>query len=169
MIECKRLSPFILTAGILAADQATKALVVRNIPYNSIAVSFFGDFLRIIHARNKGAAFSIGHGFPDAIRFFIFSVIPIIVIGWLIYYIYTSKELLPRDRWILAGIAGGGMGNIIDRLFRADGVVDFIDVKFYGIFGMERWPTFNIADASVVVCGILFVLCMVFSPKEKNQ
>ena len=38
--------------------------------------------------------------------------------------------------------------------FRSEGVVDFIDVKFFGIFGMERWPTFNAADSFIVCCGI---------------
>ena len=56
------------------------------------------------------------------------------------------------------GIVGGGFGNLIDRFFRAEGVVDFIDVKFYGLFGMDRWPTFNVADSAVVVCGILLVI-----------
>ena len=49
-------------------------------------------------------------------------------------------------------------GNIIDRIFRPQGVVDFIDVKFFGIFGLERWPTFNVADASIVVCGIILIV-----------
>ena len=39
------------------------------------------------------------------------------------------------------GIVGGGLGNLVDRFFRKEGVVDFIDVKFYGLFGLERWPT----------------------------
>ncbi|HOX92234.1 MAG TPA: signal peptidase II, partial [Spirochaetales bacterium] len=62
----------------------------------------------------------------------------------------------------LAGIIGGGMGNILDRIFRADGVVDFLSVKFYGLFGLERWPTFNVADATVVVCGILLAASTLF-------
>ena len=66
------------------------------------------------------------------------------------------------------GIVGGGFGNLIDRCFRTEGVVDFIDVKFYGIFGMERWPTFNIADAAVVVCGILLIISFLL-PFKKNK
>ena len=58
----------------------------------------------------------------------------------------------------VCGIVGGGIGNLIDRFFRPEGVVDFIDVKFYGLFGMERWPTFNVADSAVVVCGILLII-----------
>jgi signal peptidase II len=67
----------------------------------------------------------------------------------------------------VAGIIGGGIGNIIDRIFRPAGVVDFISVKFYGILGMERWPTFNIADSSVVVCCLLLLVTILFGPKEQ--
>ena len=69
------------------------------------------------------------------------------------------------------GIIGGGLGNLIDRFFRKEGVVDFIDVKFYGLFGLERWPTFNVADSAVVVFGLILVISfIVTSIKEtKNQ
>jgi signal peptidase II len=65
--------------------------------------------------------------------------------------------LTSLQRWAITGIIGGGAGNLIDRIFRPDGVVDYISVKFYGLFGFDRWPTFNIADASVVVCVFLFL------------
>ena len=70
----------------------------------------------------------------------------------------------------IIGIIGGGIGNIIDRFFRAEGVVDFIDVKFFGIFGLERWPTFNVADAAVVVCGIILIVSFLITIcKEKKD
>ena len=49
------------------------------------------------------------------------------------------------------------------------GVVDFIDCYFFGILGMERWPTFNVADAVVVVCGILFVLAFILQIKSDSH
>ena len=49
-------------------------------------------------------------------------------------------------------------------------VVDFISTNNYGLFGMERFPTYNIADASVVICVILLVLSMLFFKKgNKNE
>ncbi len=55
-------------------------------------------------------------------------------------------------------VCGGAVGNLIDRVRSADGVVDFIDV---GI-GVHRWPTFNIADSAVTVgaVGLAYVLWM---------
>ena len=69
----------------------------------------------------------------------------------------------------MAGIIGGGFGNLIDRIFRPAGVVDFIDVRFYGIFGLERWPTFNVADASVVVAGILLIVSFILEKDKENE
>jgi signal peptidase II len=70
------------------------------------------------------------------------------------------------QRWATAGILGGGIGNLIDRIFRSEGVVDFISIKFYGFLGFERWPTFNIADSSVVVCCLLLFITILFSFKK---
>jgi signal peptidase II len=48
-------------------------------------------------------------------------------------------------------------------------VVDFISVKFYGFLGLERWPTFNIADASVVVCCFILLISILVSPPARNS
>ena len=50
---------------------------------------------------------------------------------------------------------------MIDRLFRSLRVVDFISVKFYGLFGLERFPTWNVADSAVVVSVILLLLSFI--------
>jgi len=59
---------------------------------------------------------------------------------------------------------------LLDRFFRAEGVVDFIDVKFFGLFGLERWPTFNVADSAIVVCGAgLFIALFIQEWKGKSK
>ncbi len=161
--------PFILTAVILICDQVTKALVVRNIEYHTIGYSFFGDFLRIIHTRNPAIAFSLGAGLPDTVRTILFIFLPTLVMVLLVFFYFRNDEVTSFQRWCLAAVLGGGIGNIIDRIFRPIGVVDFIDVKFYGIFGLERWPTFNIADSSVVVGGILLAVSMLFGERINNR
>ncbi len=167
--ERSEYAPFILSACIVVADQITKALVVRNIQpiYDGgPIIEVFGEVVRLIHARNPGIAFSIGQGLPDLARMLLFILLPIVAMAWIGVYTWRSEEFSPLQRWFVAGVLGGGVGNIIDRIFRPDGVVDFIDVKFYGLFGMERWPTFNVADSSVVVCGILLVLSMFIERSE---
>jgi len=161
--------PFLLTFIILILDQVTKAWVVRTIEYHTIGYSFFNEFLRIIHTRNLAIAFSIGAGLPDTLRSVLFILFPTLVMVALVFFYFRTDEVTGFQRWCLAAILGGGLGNIIDRIFRPLGVVDFIDVKFYGIFGLERWPTFNVADSSVVMAGILLIISMLVSERINNR
>ena len=165
----KKIVPLGLTALIIALDQVTKFFVVKYIPYQTIGKSFFGGFLRIIHTRNLAVAFSIGKNLSGTVRFALFTVIPVAVLILLLVYFLKNNDFSPFQRWTVAGILGGGFGNLIDRIFKPMGVVDFVDVKFYGIFGFERWPTFNVADASVVVCGILLFIAFMVEDKKNNE
>ena len=165
-IDRKKMLPFILTAAVIILDQITKALIVKNIPLFTIGYSFFEDFLRIVHVANTGVAFSMGDSMPFILRRICFGIIPLLVIVMVIVVYLRNDDFKSLQRWAICGVLGGGLGNIIDRFFRAEGVVDFIDVKFYGLFGLERWPTFNVADASVVVCGILLVISFAVAIKS---
>lgn len=167
-MEKKKLLPFILTGLVILADQITKAIIVALIPVYTVGANIFGDLLRIVHVANTGVAFSLGDSMPLAIRRILFAIIPLIVIVLVIVVYFRNDEFNSVQRWSICGIIGGGIGNIIDRFFRAEGVVDFIDVKFFGIFGLERWPTFNVADAAVVVCGIILIVSFLITIcKEK--
>ena len=157
-MEKKKLLPFILTGLVVLADQITKAIVVALIPLYTVGANIFGDLLRIVHVANTGVAFSLGDSMPLSIRRILLAIIPLIVIVLVIVVYFRNDEFNSVQRWAICGIIGGGIGNIIDRFFRPSGVVDFIDVKFFGIFGLERWPTFNVADAAVVVCGIILIV-----------
>jgi signal peptidase II len=167
----KKIAPFSLTALVIIIDQATKSLIAANWPIGVIIKKFFVDdngdgILEIWHVRNKLVAFSIGRDLPESLRPVFFIALPFAVLVFLVWYYLTSSEFTKLQRWAIAGIVGGGLGNLIDRVFRPDGVVDFISVKFYGLFGFERWPTFNVADSSVVVCVLLWLLSILISPNE---
>ena len=164
-----KLWPISLAVIVIILDQITKILVMKNIPLYTIGASFFGDFLRIIHVANKGVAFSVGADLTDTIRRFLFSLIPLIVIGIVVAIYFRNNTWTKLQRWAIMGIVGGGLGNLIDRFFRAEGVVDFIDVKFYGLFGLERWPTFNVADSAVVVCGLILVISFIVSYIQETK
>ena len=171
MKENRRFLPFVLTVALVVIDQISKALVMKYIPLNTIYKRFFGDFLYICHVRNTGAAFSLGAGSSVFLRVLVFVVLPAALMAFMCYLIASKKSPLTNaQKWFVAGIAGGGIGTLIDRIFRFnEGVVDFISVKFYGIFGLERWPTFNISDSCVVVFVILFAISVIFTrDKEKK-
>lgn len=130
---------------------------------------FNNDFLWIYHVRNKAIAFSLGEGLPGSVKPVLFIIVPILVLGFLLWYYLRTDEFTTLQRWAAAGIIGGGIGNIIDRIARPDGVVDYISVKFYGLFGFERWPTFNIADSCVVVCCILLFVSVLLTPQKTKK
>ncbi|WP_010260896.1 signal peptidase II [Treponema primitia] len=169
-----KLMPVLLTGFIILADQLVKGFIVKNWPLRNanggefIKDVFNNDLIWIIHVRNKAIAFSLGNNLPDVLRPALFIILPLLVLAFLGWYYFKTNELSNVQRWAFAGIIGGGIGNIIDRIFRPDGVVDFISVKFYGFLGLDRWPTFNIADSSVVICGILlFLTIIIFPPRPE--
>jgi signal peptidase II len=163
-----KLLPFLLTAFAVVSDQLVKFFIVKNWPRNGtfIADVFGNEFLEIYHVRNTAIAFSLGHNLPKIIQPFLFVVVPVGVLLFLIVYYFRSSEFTTLQRWAVAGILGGGAGNLIDRIFRPEGVVDFISVNFYGFLGFSRWPTFNLADSFVVVFGILLLLTIFVNPQK---
>jgi len=166
----EKVLPLSLTAFIVIIDQIVKAVIVKLKPETGLIKDVFNnDFLWIYHVRNKAIAFSLGENIPDPIKKIAFIIFPILVLGFLLWYYLSSDEFSGIQRWAAAGIIGGGFGNIIDRIFRPDGVVDFISVRIYGLFGWDRWPTFNIADSSVVVCCILLFFTILINPKKKEE
>ena len=170
-IDKKLLMPFILTFAVIIADQITKCLVVKYIEPWTIGAQFFGDILRIVRVANNGVAFSTGDSLTLIGRRLCFGLVPIIIMGLVIGVYFRNKEFTMLQRWAICGVVGGGIGNIIDRIFRVEGVIDFIDVKFYGIFGLQRWPTFNVADMAVVICGIMLIISFVVITiqQKKNE
>ena len=170
-IDKKLLMPFILTFAVIIADQITKCLVVKYIEPWKIGAQFFGDILRIVRVANNGVAFSMGDSLSLIGRRLCFGLVPVIIMGLVIGVYFRNKEFTMLQRWAICGVVGGGIGNIIDRIFRVEGVIDLIDVKFYGIFGLQRWPTFNVADMAVVICGIMLIISFVVITiqQKKNE
>ena len=165
----KKLLPISLTVFAIITDQISKAFIAKNWPENTFVSDVFNnDIVWIYHVRNTVIAFSLGHSLPDWLKPVLFILLPVAVLVFLTVYYFKSDEFTTVQRWALAGILGGGLGNLIDRIFRPNGVVDFISIKFYGFLGFERWPTFNLADSFVVIFGIL-LLITVFMPVQETK
>jgi signal peptidase II len=181
-----RLIPLTLSAGIILADQVSKLIVALKVsalpaafPGGPPGLKVIGDFFRILFVQNTAIAFSIGAGLPSGTQRTLFGFLPIIVVGvLLIYYLFTRDPLTGFQRWCFAALVGGGLGNFVDRIFRPAGVVDFLDFPnpFHGIFGLhswifrlDRWPTFNLADSTVVVTGILLFISFLIPVKGKQS
>ena len=139
----------LFAAGIVAVDQYTKYLVVANIPLHG-HMDFMPGFLGLTYAQNTGAAWS---SFEGMIWLFawVFAVLTVALV-W-----EFSKKRLPfttLERWCIAAIYGGGLGNMIDRL-RLGYVVDMIETEFIS------FPIFNVADC-FITCGSILLLIHLF-------
>jgi signal peptidase II len=163
------LAPFALSAAIIVLDQASKVLVAAFIQPNTIAFSALGDLVWIVRQQNLGMAFSLLDALAPAPRAAILIGLPLVLVAAVVVFYFKSREPSLLQRWALCGIVGGGLGNVIDRIARPEGVVDFISIKFFGLFGFERWPTFNIADASVVVCAIMLVVSTIVIDSRRSK
>jgi signal peptidase II len=127
----ERFLPLLLTGLIILADQCSKSFIASRWRIGTMIKDVFNnDFLQIIHVRNKVIAFSLGQGLPDSVRPVLFIALPLLVLAVLLWYYFKSNDFTKAQRWAVAGILGGGIGNLIDRIFRPEGVVDFISVKF---------------------------------------
>ena len=163
---------FLIAAVCVLVDQITKVLVVKNIELYK-TVNVIGDFSQFTHIRNTAAGFSLGENLPSFWKVVLIKIVPLLFILGIVYIlIFSDKyEIKTRmEKLSLALIIGGGFGNLVDRFFRKDGVVDFIRVKVYGLFGMDYWPVFNIAD-SVVVIGVilLLVFVLIINPIKQSK
>lgn len=149
-------SPFYFLIAILVVllDQITKFLARSLIgPFETIKVF---PFLHLVSVRNEGAAFGLFKGFGN-IPFILISLIAVIVV---IVLLIRGKE----DRFGLALILGGAIGNMIDRITLGS-VTDFVDV-FAGRF---HWPAFNVADSALTIGLVVMVVSSFFHLKQQEK
>ena len=144
----------LFSAAIVAADQFTKYLTVANIALYE-DVSFIPGIVQLTYVRNTGAAFSSFEG-QQWLFALIFAVFTVAVI-----YEYKKKAMpfTPFERWLIAAIYAGGLGNMIDRV-RLGYVVDMIETTF-----ME-FPVFNVADIFITCGCIALMVHLIFFNKD---
>ena len=147
---------FLVAILIVAFDQITKILTVNNFHIGQIR-EIIPHVLSFTYIKNEGAAFGILQG---ARVFFI--IITIIVLLGAIYYIIKMRPTSRLEKWALCFIAGGAVGNFIDRAFLGF-VRDFILLEFID------FPVFNIADCFVCIGAGLYILYAFLDMKPKES
>ena len=145
----------IIVASVIL-DQVTKWLAVINLKGGG-SVSVIGEILHFTYVENKGAAF----GMMEDSRW-VFMVISVIAIGALLFYLIRFKPKSPLALISLSMIAGGGIGNMIDRVWLGY-VVDFIYIKIID------FAVFNVADSFVCVGTALLMVYILFFYKEEKK
>jgi signal peptidase II len=142
-VELKKIFKILLITILLIVilDQASK-LALNLCATGDIEV--IKNFFTITKVENKGMAFGLNK--QNLVNIFL----GIVIIGLIINYMITQKaNLTTKSTLFLSLIIAGGISNLIDRVFRG-AVLDFIK--------LGDFPVFNIADCSVVIGWVLFVI-----------
>jgi signal peptidase II len=145
---------FVITAAVIVtADQLSKNWIRT---YTGEFPVFELGIFRIIDVQNTGSSFGLFQGQNIILTVVAFIGIALVLgLGTVITLRYPSLDTW-YTKFLLGLILGGTIGNLIDRLARGY-VTDFIDVG--------PWPTFNVADSSMVCGTILLALFVLFSKR----
>ena len=143
----------LMGCGIVAADQLSKLWILGNLPlYQQIPV--IPGLFHLTYVQNTGAAFSSFQG-----QQWLFVLVFAILTAAVIWEFSTGKMGFSKfERWCIAAIYAGGLGNMVDRL-RLGFVVDMIEVEFM------TFPVFNVADCFITCGCIAMLVSLVFFNK----
>ncbi|WP_352419944.1 signal peptidase II [Proteiniborus sp.] len=141
---------------IIILDQIAKLYAIKLLKMNAPIV-IIKDFLQLNYVENFGAAFGILQN-----KKMVFIIITTMVVIGIITYIRTNTNLTITMKIALSMVIGGAIGNLIDRI-RLGYVVDFIDVKFWGLYD---FPVFNLADSFIVIATLLICYLVIFNKYE---
>lgn len=141
------LSALVCSLLVVAADQYTKYFISTNMALYD-RKEFINGLIDITYIHNTGGAWGLFSGYTWLLLSL--TVIVMIVCITLLFKFATKSRLL---FWAISLVMAGGLGNMIDRIFRGGRVVDFLHFEFWPTF-----PVFNIADIAVVVGAGLLIL-----------
>ncbi|MBN1206400.1 MAG: signal peptidase II [Myxococcaceae bacterium] len=117
---------------------------------------FIEDYWHFRYVENPGAAWGMFGNLPEGVRRGFFHLVSLAALAFILAMYLRLEPGQRLVRVALALVAGGALGNFMDRLVRGY-VIDFIDWHWRNQPGM-RWPTFNVADAAICVGVALMLL-----------
>ena len=137
----------------IALDQISKFIVRLEISdYEHIAL--IKNIFTLTRVENSGAFLSLGDNMPYIFRLIILSGLPLLFLGYGLYYLFSKPNLPGSMQIALCFLIGGGIGNLYDRIVHGS-VTDFMHLDFH-IF---QTGVFNFADISIMIgVGILLLL-----------
>lgn len=149
----------ILALGVPVLDQITKLLVEGNMELGQ-TIPLWKDVFHITYIRNEGAAM----GMLSDNRWVFLILSTVAIIGIFAYIILCRKKVALLEAIAFGMIAGGGIGNMIDRIFYGDtlfngSVIDFFDFR---LFSFWKW-IFNVADIAVCVGVGVYALFVILT------
>lgn len=152
-----RITLFLAMAAVaVILDQIVKAWVRSALPKTGDTAPFIPGVLRLLHVENTGAAFSMGEGKGF---FFVAIAVAIFILALLAVW---KEDLSVPFALALGAVAGGGIGNMIDRLVQGS-VTDFFATQFMD------FPVFNVADIFVTLGVICVLICLMREGGEDRR
>ena len=144
-------------------DQLTKFWILRSFElYESREI--IPGFFNLVYVTNTGAAFSMLAGVDSPWRHYFFLGVGVVACAGLTFAYYRFRAAHRFYSLALGLIAGGALGNLIDRL-RYGAVIDFLDFHLGGY----HWPAFNVADSAICVGAVLFLIVNIIEEKQKTR
>jgi len=137
----------------IALDQISKFIVRLEISdYEHIAL--IKNIFTLTRVENSGAFLSLGDNMPYIFRLIILTGLPLLFLGYGLYYLFSKPNLPGSMQIALCFLIGGGIGNLYDRIVHGS-VTDFMHLDFH----VFQTGVFNFADISIMVgVGILLLL-----------
>ncbi|MDH3328923.1 MAG: signal peptidase II [Desulfobulbaceae bacterium] len=151
-----------LIALVVLCDQASKLWIVRHFSLFE-TLPLLPGFFNLTYLTNTGAAFGFLAGQPALWRHVFFIGVALVAFFVIVILYLRLRQESFFYELSLGLIAGGALGNLIDR-FRLGSVVDFLDVYI----GRHHWPAFNVADSAITV-GVTIFLVYSFFFDSKNE
>ncbi len=145
----------------IVIDQLSKFWVRANVISKS-KTDVIGNYLTLHNVENKGAFLGMGSDLNPTIKIIVLLVLPIIVLGFVLRYVFKDKSIDKLSLFGFSCILGGGIANIYDRILYGS-VTDFFNIDLGGVF---RTGIFNMADLSVTT-GMIMILTASFIYKKK--
>src|ERR1043165_9505564 len=151
-----RLAMVAVALFCVGCDQASKR-VAAEVLKGTETLSYLGDGFRLTYAENSGAFLGLGGGWPEPVRWAVFTGAALAVVAASAGWVVAQLRRPSHDKlavWAMVLIAAGGMGNLVDRVLREGRVIDFMNLGL----GPVRTGIFNVADVQIMVgLGLLLL------------
>lgn len=147
----------------IAIDQISKVWVRANFIYGETK-EIIGDKFIMQYVENEGAFLGMGSDMNPTLHFIFLKLLPLLVLGYVVYYIVKTKTLDRLSLIAFSCIVGGGIANVFDR-FAFGSVTDFFYINLGGIF---KTGIFNVADLAVTTGMVILIFSNFLLKKKKD-
>jgi len=158
----KKLILLLIICCNIGCDQISKSIARKELGSHE-QVKFLYNRLTLIKVENSGAFLSFGDKLPQAVKFVLLSLLPLMFLAYGLYYLLTKPDLDNVYAIGLCFVIGGGIGNLFDRMLYG-AVTDFLHLDL----GVFQTGIFNLADVSIMI-GMVMLLFQIYQQQNGQK